>query len=496
MDSIRFKNYRCFTDTGEVKLKTLTFLLGANNSGKSSFLKFFPLLKQSVGFRRNGIFLWYANDVDFKDFGNAVKRGEESIEISWKYDDFSVNETWGRIRFKNIPNIKKLFSSKIQLNISMTISAKKDNSDRLKKLKIEFLDEAIELNIDERGHIVAVVNDRVFESPSYTMRLNDSVYFLPRILFYFEKDGDKFSSTYPRFIELEKIFEDEDMKNIKELMISNNALYLNKKDYLSLFKYFIDKEGLDYDYFRDLFLLANLNDIIETINYRIMAEAYQLSYVKPLRVMPERFYRYQNYAVDEIDSDGKNLAMFIANLSELELIRFQKWTNNNFGFKIFPVKHEGHVELTIGKEEEDARNLVDMGFGYTQLLPIITIIWNSLNGKGRSFFYPRVGETTKTIAIEQPELHLHPRIQSIFAEVLVKVINSIPSNVDVRFIIETHSEAIINRIGAMIQTGELDKEKVNVVMFNGINEGLEDYVVEANFDDNGFLTKWPLGFFL
>ena len=42
MDSLRLKNYRCFDDTGKVDLKPLTFLLGKNSSGKSSFLKFFP----------------------------------------------------------------------------------------------------------------------------------------------------------------------------------------------------------------------------------------------------------------------------------------------------------------------------------------------------------------------------------------------------------------------------------------------------------------------
>ena len=67
MDKIRFRNYKCFEDTGDVSLKPLTFLLGANSSGKSSFLEFFPLLKQSDGVRRNGLFLWYSNEVDFKE---------------------------------------------------------------------------------------------------------------------------------------------------------------------------------------------------------------------------------------------------------------------------------------------------------------------------------------------------------------------------------------------------------------------------------------------
>lgn len=40
MDNLKIKNYRCFDDTGTVDIKPITVLVGANSSGKSSFLKF------------------------------------------------------------------------------------------------------------------------------------------------------------------------------------------------------------------------------------------------------------------------------------------------------------------------------------------------------------------------------------------------------------------------------------------------------------------------
>ena len=48
MDSIRVERLRCLADTGDIKIKPLTILLGQNSSGKSSFLRVFPLLKQSI----------------------------------------------------------------------------------------------------------------------------------------------------------------------------------------------------------------------------------------------------------------------------------------------------------------------------------------------------------------------------------------------------------------------------------------------------------------
>ena len=188
--------------------------------------------------------------------------------------------------------------------------------------------------------------------------------------------------------------------------------------------------------------------------------------------------------------------MFLANLSEAEMKKFQAWTNKNFGIKIYTSKHEGHVELTIGHNKKDARNLVDVGFGYTQLLPIITIIWNALRNTEHHYYYPRVGNPIITIAIEQPELHLHPKVQSLFAECLAKVITTSPHPSNVRFIIETHSEVIINRIGAIIQADELDDKSVNVVLFNTFGKESDEFVIEASFDKDGYLTRWPLGFFL
>lgn len=496
MDSIRFNNYRCFVDTGDVKIKPLTFLLGANSSGKSSFLEFFPLLKQSVGIRRNGVFLWYANDVDFKDFGNAVRSGADSMTISWQYDDFIVNISRDRNRLKKLFSEESFIPKQVPLRLTMTLSSrKKDNYDRLARLIIEFLDVEIILKINDDGIVSAVINGREFKNEKVVIRVNDSTFLLPRLFLIFKEDGSHYSSSYYRLLDQDELFSKEEMKELKEMMMMGDMIYLKKGDYLTFFQKIIRNSTVDLEYLRDYYLLIGLEELIERINFRIQAEASNMSYVKPLRVMPERYYRFQNYSVDEIDSDGKNLSMFLANLSSEEMRKFQKWTNINFGFKIYVSKHEGHVELTIGSSLKTARNLVDVGFGYTQLLPIITIIWNAMRSKGRDYYYPRIGKPETIIAIEQPELHLHPKIQAMFAECLAKVIVNLEASKSVRFIVETHSEAIINRIGAMIQSAELDRNDVNVVLLNAFGEDSHEPVVEAEFDKNGYLSKWPLGFF-
>lgn len=500
MNTLRLKNYRCFEDTGDINLKPLTLLVGANSSGKSSFLKFFPLLKQSIGIRKNGVFLWYSDDVDFKDFKNTVRNGEGSIVINMKLpivDHIDANESKIISDFFNKKGIKYEGAF---INLELTISEIDKNTDYLEHLSIIYFDQQIDVSFSKEGKVYICVNGKAFNIDSVSnVQLSGS--FLPRILFS-NNDADYYYMGSKKIRDM--IIEYLDSCNaskdypINELFF--RSFYFLSKDFFkdcfgSVFKK-EKKDSVDMEKLNNLYLLYNLNNIIDLSNSCIHSVAMNMSYVKPLRVMPERYYRYQNYSVNEISSDGKNLAMYFANLKKEELKKFQKWTSDNFKFILEPHKLEGHVEIEIIEKEKKGRNMVDTGFGYNQLLPILAIIWNAINNKQRRVFYPFMSQDIKFIVIEQPELHLHPRILTMFAEMLGSVINNLKKDEDVRFIIETHSEAIINKIGSLINSSKLDESKVNVVLFNAQNEGLTNYVEQASYDSNGYLNNWPTGFFL
>lgn len=500
MNTLRLKNYRCFEDTGDISIKPITLLLGANSSGKSSFLKFFPLLKQSIGIRKNGVFLWYSDDVDFKDFKNTVRNGKGSITINMELplvDTFRYNDS-------NLVTVfykkKGLKENSANTKIELTISAKDKNTDFLERLSISYYDQRIDISFSKNGDALIIVNedDTIIDTKcSGFYYVGD---FLPQISFA-ANDSNYLGSKLVR----EKIInylESCKIKDIQSNELFSRTFYFLGKDLLKELLSFILSEGgkklsLDLDKLNNLYLLYKLNSILEYANICIHNLAFSISYVKPLRVMPERYYRYQNYSVDEISSDGKNLAMYFANLKNDELKRFQRWTNRLFGFMLVPLKLEGHVEIDIieDKTKKTGRNMVDTGFGYNQLLPILAIIWKAINNKLRSY-YSSLNSDIRFIVIEQPELHLHPRILSMFAEMLASVINDFGGNKDVRFIIETHSETIINKIGSLINSSKLDESKVNVVLFNAQNEGLNNYVEQASFDSDGYLSNWPTGFFL
>ena len=68
MLSIGVQNLRSLYNIDEIEIKPITVLLGKNSAGKSTFLRMFPLLKQSIEDRTSEPILWYGDYVDFGDF--------------------------------------------------------------------------------------------------------------------------------------------------------------------------------------------------------------------------------------------------------------------------------------------------------------------------------------------------------------------------------------------------------------------------------------------
>ena len=150
MDSLRLKNFRCLEDTGMVDFAPLNILVGANSSGKSSFLKFFYLLKQTIRENRRGVFLWNsqnANSVDFRDFSNTVKDGEGSIGVEFIVKELPIYGFSGGT------------STVVdQVKVSLVISKLDQYFDYLERLVIEFADQKIECSYDTKRNSVVVVN--------------------------------------------------------------------------------------------------------------------------------------------------------------------------------------------------------------------------------------------------------------------------------------------------------------------------------------------------
>jgi hypothetical protein len=79
------KNLRRLKAIDPVEIRPLTLLVGKNSSGKSSFLRTFPLLRQSTIIRSSAPVLWYGALVDFGNFATAVSDNDTERDIVFSY---------------------------------------------------------------------------------------------------------------------------------------------------------------------------------------------------------------------------------------------------------------------------------------------------------------------------------------------------------------------------------------------------------------------------
>jgi predicted ATPase len=99
-------------------------------------------------------------------------------------------------------------------------------------------------------------------------------------------------------------------------------------------------------------------------------------------------------------------------------------------------------------------------------------------------------------AVEQPELHLHPRLQARLADMLLAITKlARAQGIDLRLVVETHSESIVNRLGNHAASDAELRQLVSIVLFERDNPKQPTRVRVADFDERGFLKNWPFGFF-
>ena len=505
MKSICIKNLRSLSDTGQMNLKPINILVGGNSSGKSTFLRLFPLMKQSMRTAINGPILWAGDDKDYVDFGDfkeAVNNRSEDKKIKFKFtmDLSNINGRW----YSYKRNKQKIHNYLVKVEFS--IAKCKDSSfDFITEIMIETFNYRIYMKFDESNDVEFVkINDRKYDIPKKDMR--DRIFIGLRAAFF---NLNTFNVSEFVYEKLQAIFTDNDLKN-DEMYDDMSSLinYAFNKFILTSESYneeldnklnrIINKKSEDEftSKFYDLLLMYHIPEIYEDISRYLNQYFREVYYIAPVRATAERYYRLRNIRVDAVDCRGENLAMFLNSLKDKRFKEFQKWTIDNLGFCVEKSLSEGHVSIKIRMDDsERSVNLSDTGFGYSQILPIITQIWYITTNENR---YPIFGldKIPVTIAIEQPELHLHPALQAKLVDAMVKIIEEgekIKKNIN--FIIETHSKTMIERFGNLIYKQKVKNDKIAIFIFNKDSGDKDTKVEVGKFDKDGYLLDWPIGFF-
>ncbi|KZY97161.1 hypothetical protein A3743_21015, partial [Oleiphilus sp. HI0072] len=233
------------------------------------------------------------------------------------------------------------------------------------------------------------------------------------------------------------VIERSEVKNRLQTIFKTNSTFMNN---LSLH----EKEICDLVY--NYSMHAGLTDILRTLNMEIGFIFKSVRYIAPLRATAERYYRHQDLQIEEIDHTGSNLAMLLRSFSPSENEKFSSWTLENFGFKVRVEELGLHYALKIQTDKDSKEyNINDMGFGFSQILPIVASIWMEIEGGALNRRYRNADNRPLIFAIEQPELHLHPEYQSRLARMFASVVNTAKANnIDLKILFETHSKTMID----------------------------------------------------
>ncbi|WP_406152612.1 DUF3696 domain-containing protein [Streptomyces anulatus] len=140
------------------------------------------------------------------------------------------------------------------------------------------------------------------------------------------------------------------------------------------------------------------------------------------------------------------------------------------------------VELLVGRLPQarqggarDLVNIADVGFGVSQTLPVVVALLAAIPGQ--------------LVYLEQPEIHLHPRAQLKFAQLVRRAIER-----GVRIVIETHSSIFLRAIQTIVAQGALDPDEVAMHWFTRDRSSGETQISTADLQDDGSFGDWPEDF--
>ena len=517
VSEIRIQNLRSLRDTGFIKLKPINILVGVNSSGKSTFLRSFLLLAQSVTKRLRLPIAWFDDSlVDFGDFETSKNRNaadNENIVFSFRMQNVRLcrvpfphryNSRYDLPVQKEIPNM--------ELSIYYGIKENKDT--HIKKIDIKFDTAEVELELSNHSDCIRMrVDGREAESILYNWQQGVDFGLLPMLRI---ESGSKITSgSLFELPSMEKILAvlknacGKRFSNVDRLQPIINMWDLDKEEFLKKIKLFDDIKSLRnrivtwtvetpeflrlYDGIMGLYLY----EIWSSVNSELGVYFENCDYVAPLRAEARRYYRNQGLQVSRIDSYGRNLSEFIDSLTLAQRQSYNDYIGNMLGINIVVKNNTGHQTINLQKKGKKGKeyNIADVGFGYSQILPIVTKLWYvQERARFRSWGYFR--QNTATSLIEQPELHLHPALQAKLADALMKAtLMQDKSKFITNFIVETHSPTIINRMGRRVREGNIDAGNVNILIFDKDDESGDSKVWTTQFNEKGQIEKWPWGFF-
>lgn len=220
----------------------------------------------------------------------------------------------------------------------------------------------------------------------------------------------------------------------------------------------------------------------------------KLTYLTAERIGPREIYAFEDRQASKVVGPAGEHAVSVLNwgkdehvLPDLEISDVPKTRLHQIqermriffpGFTLVLQQIPHTNAITLGmrtSEETQFHRPVNVGFGLTQIFPIVVAALSAAE--------------KDILLIENPEVHLHPLGQAMMGRFLAEVANS-----GIQVILETHSDHVLNGIRRAVKDEIIDPKKVAIHFFRPRSKEAAQ-VESLQIDRSGNIDFWPDGFF-
>lgn len=450
---LSIKNFKSIKRLKDFELKPFNIISGVNSSGKSSFFQLLLLLKQTIElestkqhFHLGGYYYQAKNYQDIlynKDFDNSLEVG-----FLLNKEDFASLSS---------PTLTSLFNIYEDYKCSVKIQfLYLDHKVSIQEFSLVF---EIPKEGDEKHYINCLKTDK-----GHAIRTNKA-YFDDKILY----DADKltikniiYSSIFPDSYEAGELVEEENPKTgekkIKEVVTKSFIDINDVKTWLGNFFKEISYIGPLREEPKDEYL-SSLENVGVGIKGEFVAQVLENYAQEPINYY--QIILSENGSIQYEIQDGtllEGVKYWICEVLKIAKDIYAEKINDNY--QIWLIGHNG-IKVTIKH----------VGFGISQILPIVVEALRMPDGG--------------TLILEQPEIHLHPKVQSLLYDFLYSLTLQ-----DKMVIVETHSSHFITRMRRRIaedESNEMD-DTINLTFVD------RDIFRTIGLDDYGVLSYFPEDF--
>ena len=416
----------------DMELGKVTGLFGTNSSGKSSVLQFLLLLKQTKNATDRGLVLDFGGPDQLVNLGTyeaVVHRGMKQEDIAWTLD-----WEFPELLTLDVPAGRKDVAYQgTRLRLSARVGLKKSRpSARHMTYRFSDTDFGIGPKLGSPG------------------------------VFDLESEGGK-----PRFSFRRNRGRPRDLPGpVKTHRFPDQAR----------------------TYFQNTSFLSEFESQYEALMDRLF-------YLGPLREYPQRQYSWSGASPDGVGPRGeRTVDAILAATASGEKWRFPSRERKNqtfqkivghwleklgliHSFRIEEIKLGSNLYHARVKTAQDSPEtmLTDVGFGVSQVLPVLVLLYYVPEGS--------------IVLMEQPEIHLHPSVQSGLADVMLEVAKTR----EVQIIVESHSEHLLRRFQRHVAEEKVPSSDLRLYFVH--TKGGEAELRDLRLNEWGEIGNWPDNFF-